>query len=844
MNRAQSWRVLGSCWVLLLGACDPGTPMTSDVGADGAAGRDAGSPCGATEHLCAGSCVSSLSVASCGTSCSACPVPSGGTASCDGATCSASCPASLAACNGACIDVSADEAHCGSCTITCNTGGTCVSGTCEGGLYGACTNDGDCSATSGATCLDNGSGGSTSGMPRGMCSTSCTTSNDCAHGGACVEIDGARECVPSCTHGADCREGYNCIAIDASHSACMPVCDRDGECGGGAFCNLYTGFCQPTATSSSDPGADDGEPCGQWPDGASNCRGLCRPAWTGQSAGTRTPTGYVGGECFSRCDVGPEWASPRTTFPASSCPTSTVCVPTSLPVVVGDLGECRPSCTHDADCRDGYACQHGPRATDAFTDGFCAPIDCNDGTHDCPGNYYCDVGFDTAHPSVGRCHPPNIEHVVLVVQENHTFDAYFGHYCTAATGTNPMCTTGRSCCERAPDMVSGNTPRGLTDDENYARDRHHDYACEICQVDGGAMDHFVSGGCPGSSSIAPPMAACSSTYTWAVADAPTLDTYWGYADRGALADRYFQPIVGSTSSNDMYLAAAHYEFRDNDIMPDSWGSNCVTDQLSRPAQGYQTLSRRTIGDVLLDRGVTFSVYADGYGDAVAAASGCTDAMHSSCSCTHTYASDCRESIVFRQACTYDGSDIPFQYYARFRDDPLTTRDYESRFVADVAAGQLPDFAYVKFRTSRNEHPNWSYITDGERWVDQVVSTIESSPLYRDNTLVILTWDEGGGYYDHIRPPPSVEMYPSNDPSSPSMAGAPIPYGTRVPMLTIGRFARHGVVSHATMEHSSIVRFLEFLFAGPSEQGSLGARDAVVNGIGSMLDPTEVGVTVP
>ena len=306
------------------------------------------------------------------------------------------------------------------------------------------------------------------------------------------------------------------------------------------------------------------------------------------------------------------------------------------------------------------------------------------------------------------------------------------------------------------------------------------------------MDRYVTGGCPGSSSLVPPQAACSSDYTFAVADSPTLDTYWGYADEGALADRYFQPIAGGTSSNDVYLAVAHYEFRDNDIMPDSWGSNCITGQLSRPAQGYQQLSSRTIADELLDRGVSFAVYADGYGDAVAAAAGCTDPMHSSCPCTHTYASDCRESIVFRQVCTYDGSDIPFQYYPRFRDDPATTRDYESRFVADVAAGELPDFAYVKFRTSRNEHPNWSYITDGERWVDQVVSTIESSPLYRDNTLIILTWDEGGGFYDHVSPPASIETFPADDPSSPSMAGQPIPYGTRVPMLVIGplRAARH------------------------------------------------------
>ena len=814
----------------------------SDAPADAFVAIDSG--CGAGHHACSGSCVADDSVMTCGASCTPCPTATGGTTTCDGTSCGITCPSGQLACDGACIDVMANDMHCGSCTIACNTGGSCMAGTCQGGLFGACTSDADCASGTATTCVD-ATYGDTRGLPLGMCTSACTSDAQCGSSGRCALLGTERFCMPSCAHGADCREGYGCVPISVGASACMPVCDGDAECGGGAFCSPWTGFCQSAPASATDPGADDGAPCGEWPDGSSNCRGLCTPALTRNADGSRTPTGFTSGICHSWCDVGPEWAGVLTSFPASACPSGTVCVPTSVPITVGDLGDCLPGCAHDTDCRDGYFCSHAPRPGDAFTDGYCAPIDCADGVHACPANYFCETGYDTAHPTRGRCHPPHIEHVVLIVQENHTFDAYFGRWCTAAPGSKPTCTSGPSCCEAAPAMEPGGaSPRALDDAENYGHDRNHAFSCEVCQVDGGAMDHYVSGNCPGSSSLVPPVAACSSDYTFAIADSPTMDTYWGYATNGALADRYFQPIIGSTSSNDMYLAVAHYEFRDNDIMPDSWGSNCVTDQLSSPAQGYRTLNSRTIGDVLLDRGVTFSVYADGYGDAVAAASGCTDPNHSNCPCTHTYASDCRESIAFRQACTFDGSDIPFQYYARFRDNPLYTRDYESRFVSDVAAGQLPDFAYVKFRTSRNEHPNWSYITDGERWVDQVVSTIEGSPIYRDNTLILLTWDEGGGYFDHVSPPASIETFPGTDPSTPSMAGQPVPYGTRVPMLAIGPFARRGTVSHVPMEHSSIVRFLEFLFAGPAEQGSLGVRDAMVNNIGSMLDEAAVGVTVP
>ena len=95
--------------------------------------------------------------------------------------------------------------------------------------------------------------------------------------------------------------------------------------------------------------------------------------------------------------------------------------------------------------------------------------------------------------------------------------------------------------------------------------------------------------------------------------------------------------------------------------------------------------------------------------------------------------------------------------------------------------------------------------------------------------MLLTWDEGGGYFDHVAPPAtnSVDMQP---------------YGTRVPLLAMGRFARRNRVSHVTMEHSSIVKFLEFNFLGST--GQLMARDAVVNNIGSLLDPTATGTAVP
>ena len=111
----------------------------------------------------------------------------------------------------------------------------------------------------------------------------------------------------------------------------------------------------------------------------------------------------------------------------------------------------------------------------------------------------------------------------------------------------------------------------------------------------------------------------------------------------------------------------------------------------------------------------------------------------------------------------------------------------------------------------------------------MIDELEASD-YRADTLVLLTYDEGGGYFDHVAPPPD----------SPADGK---PYGTRVPLLAVGPFARANSVSHTTMEHSSIVKFIEWNWLG-LETGQLGNRDTMVANLGSVLDPTTTGVTVP
>jgi phospholipase C len=180
-------------------------------------------------------------------------------------------------------------------------------------------------------------------------------------------------------------------------------------------------------------------------------------------------------------------------------------------------------------------------------------------------------------------------------------------------------------------------------------------------------------------------------------------------------------------------------------------------------------------------------------------------------------------------CIYDASDVPFLFYPNFRNNPAAMRDLAA-LGSDIAASKLPQVSFVKGLGYHSEHPGGgTTISAGVSFVTSVVKLLQDSK-YASKTLILLTYDEGGGYFDHVAPPAAstVDMQP---------------YGTRIPLIAIGPFARRNFVSHVTLEHSSIVKFIEWNWLG-GQTGQLGTRDAVVNNLGSLLDPALTGKAVP
>lgn len=418
----------------------------------------------------------------------------------------------------------------------------------------------------------------------------------------------------------------------------------------------------------------------------------------------------------------------------------------------------------------------------------------------------CSSGSDDVSPAGPTCDPggtstTKIRHVVIVMQENHTFDNYFGSYCTAPPGSAPSCNEGPSCCEAAPATEpKGHPPVVLDDASNAQFDPDHTSACEDAEVNGGKMDGFVEG------------PKCASPKNFAVAPAAAVSTYRELAAKYALADRYFQPITGQSTANDMYFAVARFEFADNEFAPQ--GAPGLACDLIPKTVLYE--GKTTIADVLQKGGKTVGYYAEGWNAARAADPKCAPPPD-----------DCQLRLPL-SPCSMTPADIPFLYYAQHAKDPALVRDHAD-FAKDVAAGRLPNVAWVKPSGYHSEHPGFGTdLASGMAFVSGVVKAVQDS-CHANDTLVLITWDEGGGYFDHVAPP------------SPSAVDGK-PYGTRVPLLAVGPFARKGHVSHVTMEHSSIVRFLEQNFLGTS--GQLGARDATVAGIASLLDPAAVGAALP
>jgi phospholipase C len=163
------------------------------------------------------------------------------------------------------------------------------------------------------------------------------------------------------------------------------------------------------------------------------------------------------------------------------------------------------------------------------------------------------------------------------------------------------------------------------------------------------------------------------------------------------------------------------------------------------------------------------------------------------------------------------------------------------FVHHAAAGNLPAVAwvYAEGKPSRSEHPTQN-VTDGMQWtVDQIQSIVDGG--FWERTAVFVTWDDWGGWFDHVEPP-NVEQWDSSKAQRaadafPEFNGQQFRYGSRVPCLVISPYAKRGTVSHTSRSHISLLKFAQTLFGLKSIHPRLENADDMLD----CFDPSQAAL---
>jgi phospholipase C len=315
-----------------------------------------------------------------------------------------------------------------------------------------------------------------------------------------------------------------------------------------------------------------------------------------------------------------------------------------------------------------------------------------------------------AEPAPAQQSITPIQHVVIIVQENHSFDNYFGTF----PGANGIANAPAAAQAKLHPMTSSD------------HDMCHTAACIQADYNGGKMNGF------------------NDSESYGYYTQKSIPYYWSLAQNYTLMDNYFSGFLGPSLPNRVVMIA---------------GSNYGGTTNQNAYDG--SMINATIFDLLNYAGVSWKYYT-GYSDSL------------------------------------NG----------FNPLPLSTNGNKATdytiFKSDVENGRLPSVSWLQPQSDQqSEHPPYN-ITDGITQVKSAIATVMKSS-YWSSTAILLTWDEGGAYYDHVAPPSAQ-------------------YGMRVPMIIISPWTYHGFVDHTFSSHLSTLAMIEDLFNLPCMKLDCKAND--------------------
>ena len=243
-----------------------------------------------------------------------------------------------------------------------------------------------------------------------------------------------------------------------------------------------------------------------------------------------------------------------------------------------------------------------------------------------------------------------------------------------------------------------------------------------------------------------------------------------------------------------------------------------------------TTTPLTIGDRLTDADVSWAWYSGGWDNASGNTTGLGWTNGTGPTCSDPESTPAAPDLAgqggfpFCPDLSFQTHHQPFNYYARYapgQPDRAHLQD-EQNFLQAAQTGKLPAVSFVKPLGNENEHPGYSSEPNGSDHLVDLISAVENGPQAK-NTLIVVTYDEFGGAWDHVSPPGTGSTIGVHDLFGP---------GTRVPALVIGRRINHSGVDHTVYDTTSILRTIEKRF----HLEPVATRDAMVNDLGPALHP--------
>lgn len=392
-----------------------------------------------------------------------------------------------------------------------------------------------------------------------------------------------------------------------------------------------------------------------------------------------------------------------------------------------------------------------------------------------------------------------IDTIVILFLENHSFDNLFGLF-PGADGINAKIPTqtredGSPYATLPPVLENGKPDKRFPDNlpnapfliSQYspASEKHpdpvHRFYQTQQQINGGRMDKFVQYTNVGGFAMG----------YYHESDSPL----WRYAKEYTLLDRFFTAAFGGSLVNHLWLICGctpRYDnppasllaklddnsklVKDGSLTPDGYVVNTIQ-PFSAPYDAKKADSKEkrlpgvklpTIGDRLSEKGISWAWYAGDWNNALAG--------------------NLKGFIPHHH---------PFIYFANYGDNSKARKQHlkdEQDFLAAIEKGTLPSVSFYKPTDEFDLHPGYSKLTASESYIGTILSKLERSPQW-GHMLVIVTFDDSGGFFDHVAPPARDRFGP----------------GIRIPTILVSPFTKRGAVDHGTYDTTSILKLLEKRF---------------------------------